>query len=411
MRLSKRLPSEYDLITLGGKMKNRHRPKLAGMVISIMLLVVPIAFGSDQEESLLPSHPLAAARTFEAKQCILCHHIDFRREGYGPDLGRISLGGNMYDIVGRMWNSAPDMVSKMEEINTEFPVLTPGELADLLGYLGVYQNYVVHYGRQADVDNGRDLFQEKNCPSCHTFDSDANTAGPSLKRFRGSGSPLSVLRAMWLHSYYMRKAGQRMGIEWPSFKGGEINDLLAFIVSGDQSENASPRYLKPGSPQVGRRLYESYECDNCHSIKGSGATEAPDLGNMLGETSVDIYVVLEMLWNHSPTMWETWKKKGQRVPVITTDDLADIVAYLFFVSFDRSTGSIDEGRQLFESKSCANCHEPQMSFTNKTDLLARIWNHVPQMLEQTRQDGIEWPIFSDGEISSLMEYMSSVKED
>lgn len=380
-------------------------------MISITLSVVSVTLASDQELSMLPSHPLAAARIFESKQCVRCHHIDFRHEGYGPDLGRISLGGNMYDIVGRMWNSAPDMVAKMEQIKTEFPILSTSELTDLLGYLGVYQNYVVNYSRKADVANGRDLFQEKKCPSCHTFDSDANTAGPSLKRFRGTGSPLAVLRAMWLHSYYMRKAGKRMGIEWPSFKGGEINDLLAFIVSGDQDDNASPRYLSPGSPQVGRQLYESYECNNCHAIKGSGATEAPDLGNMLGDRNIDIYVILETLWNHSPTMWETWKKRGQRAPRISTDDLADIVAYLFFVSFDRSSGSIDEGRKLFESKSCANCHEPQMSFTHKLDLLVRIWNHVPEMLEETRKDGIEWPTFSDGEISSLMEYMSSVKID
>lgn len=408
---SMRFPNEFDPITLEGKIMNRFWLRITGLAMVVMAAVVTVAIGSDQVESMLPSHPLAAARTFEKKQCIRCHHIDFRYEGYGPDLGRIALGSNMYDIVGRMLNSAPDMVTKMEQIKIEFPVLTSAELTDLLGYLGVYQNYVVHYSRQADVANGKNLFQEKRCPSCHTFDAEANTAGPSLKRFRGTGSPLSVLRAMWLHSYYMRKAGQQMGIDWPSFKGGEINDLLAFIVSGGQVENLTPRYLKPGSPQVGRELFASLDCNKCHAVKGSGAREAPDLGNILGEVDSDIYVILEALWNHSPTMWDTFKKKGQRAPKISTDDLADIVAYLFFVSFDRSTGNIEEGRKLFESKSCASCHEPTMSFDSKTDLLSRIWNHVPVMLEQTRQSGIEWPTFSDGEMSSLMEYMSSVRED
>lgn len=381
-----------------------------GLAICLILSAIVIA-GPDNTPTHLPGNPLVAARTFESKQCVRCHLIDFQHEGYGPDLGRIALSGNMYDIIGRMWNAAPDMVSKMEEIKTEFPILTPEELGNLLAYLGVYQNYLIHHRRQVDLENGQRLFKEKNCISCHSFDSGANTTGPSLSRFRGSGSPQSVLRAMWLHSYYMRKVGVQRGIDWPKFKNGEIKDLLAYIVGGEQNGDTRPHYLRPGSPQSGKRLFADYDCNKCHSIRGSGATEAPDLGNIFEDRNIDIYVILEEFWNHSPAMWETLKGKGKRVPRISTGDFADIVAYLFFVNFNRSAGSIDEGRQLFETRACAACHDPPDVSGSNLELLSRFWNGVPEMLEQARQDGVEWPILSDGEVSSLMKFLASVQEE
>lgn len=390
-----------------------NRPLHILTVALAYLLIVSAIVIADQDDAtgFLPENPLVSARTFESKGCVHCHLIDFQHEGYGPDLGRITLSSNMYDIVGRMWNAAPDMVSKMEEIKTEFPLLTPAELGNLLAYLGVYQNYLVHYSRRSDVENGERLFQEKQCAVCHTFDPEANTTGPSLQRFRESGSPQAVLRAMWLHSYYMRKAGVRRGIDWPKFKDGEIKDLLAFIVGGAQDGNAHPRYLRSGSPLAGKQLFISYECNRCHSVKGAGATEAPDLGNILAKRNMDVYVILEAFWNHSPTMWETLKKEGKPTLRMSTSDFSDIVAYLFFVNFDRSTGSVEEGKRLFESRSCAACHEPPDVSGSKLDLLARLWNGVPEMLVKASQDGIEWPTLSDGEVSSLIEYLSSISEE
>jgi len=379
---------------------------LAGAV----LIVNEPAAGSDKVGGVLPGNPIVAAHVFESKKCVRCHLVDDQHEGYGPDLGRISLSNNMYDLVGRMWNSAPDMIAKMELIRVEFPTLEPIDLANLLAYLGVYQNYVVHYGRIADVENGKQLFQDRKCPSCHTFDPKANTAGPSLSRFRSSSSPLAVLRAMWLHSYYMRKAGVRMGIEWPKFSGGEINDLLAFIVSGDRNSDSPPEFLSPGSPQAGERLIATYDCNKCHSIKGKGENKAPDLGSILTDSKMDVYLILEAFWNHSPKMWETLKKKDKKTPQISTDDLADIVAYLFFVNFDRSGGDVKHGQELFDSRLCSTCHDPDLMVGDKMDFLSKFWNNLPEMLKQSQEQGLEWPTFSDGEVSSMVEYLKSVKD-
>ncbi len=390
---------------------NRPRRLLTVGLPAMLVFCAIIAVGSDDAPVFLPDNPLAAARIFESKQCVRCHLIDFQHEGYGPDLGRINLSNNMYDIVGRMWNSAPDMVSKMESVKIEFPSLTAVELGNLLAYLGVYQNYLVHYSRPVDMKNGKRLYEEKKCGSCHSFDPEANTTGPSLSRFRGSGSPQSVVRAMWLHSYYMRKAGARMGIDWPKFKNGEIKDLLAYVVGGELNGDAQPRYLRPGSPQTGKQLFTAYDCDKCHSVKGKGATEAPDLGNILNNRNIDIYVILEAFWNHSPAMWETLRRERKPGPQLSTSDFADIVAYLFFVNFDRTSGNIQDGQRLFEDRSCSACHDATDVSGGSLELLSRFWNNVPEMLAEAQQEGIEWPILSEGEVSSLIEYLASVSKE
>jgi len=359
----------------------------------------------------LPGNPIVAARTFESKKCIHCHLVDFRHEDIGPDLRRITVSSNMCDLVGRMWNSAPEMISKMELTKTDYPELTPEELANLLAYLGVYQNYVVHYSQKADAGNGKRLFQKKKCNSCHTFDSKANTAAPSLLKFRDSNSPLVVLRAMWLHNSYLRKAGMNVGLKWPKFSKSEINDLLAYIVIGKEKAETHQRFLQPGSPQTGKKLFTSLGCKKCHAVKGKGAKKAPNLGNILSVKNMDVYVILETLWNHSPIMWKTLKEKGKLSPKVSTADIADIIAYLLFVNFDRSKGTIHKGQQLFAGKLCANCHEPNMESSGTMDLLSRFWNNLPEMLSETRQEGLEWPTFTDGEMASLVEYLNSVKDE
>lgn len=380
-------------------------PKIKAILIASFLLLVNAGTFADNSLPTLPENPLIAARTFESKQCIHCHHIDFKHKGFGPDLARTTIGDNVYDIMGLMWNSAPEMVQKMDIIDIDYPQLTPLELINLLAFIGIYQNYVVNYSREVDVKNGERLFEAKKCVSCHTFNPDANTTGPSLKRFRGAGSPLTILRAMWLHSYYMKKAGARMGIEWPKFDKGEIRDLLAFIIGDDQDNVTTRRYFRPGSPQSGQKLFHVYECDKCHSVKGTGAKKAPDLGYLLIDRGIDIYIILEAFWNHSPTMWETFKKAGKRVPRITTGELADIIAYLFMMNFDQSTGNAEEGQVLFETKTCVKCHEPTFASNDKVQLLAGLWNSIPEMLVEAKQKGIEWPIFSSGEISSIVEFL------
>lgn len=388
-------------------MNNSRSHRLLGVMVVVFVVVLAMsAISSGENGEILPDNPLGAARTFESRTCIRCHLVDAGHGGYGPDLGRISLSNNMYDLVGRMWNSAPDMIAKMEQIRAEYPLLTPRDLVNLLVYLGVYQNYVINYAQGADINSGRKMFRQKGCASCHSIKPQKNGVSPSLDKFRDTQSPLGLLRSMWLHGSLKRKAGS--GIDWKKFRGSEIRDLLAFIAGSRQPV----AYLSPGNPRSGKKLFTSFGCAKCHTVGRTGTRtgNAPDLGKLLKDRNVDAYVILEALWNHSPRMWKAFKEQGKRAPQISTDNLADIVAYLFFVNHDRSTGDVQQGEELFESKSCLACHEASEVSGPKMDLLSQMWNHLPEMLENSRDEGMAWPTFSDGEMSSLIEYLVSLED-
>ena len=109
-------------------------------------------------------------------------------------------------------------------------------------------------------------------------------------------------------------------------------------------------------------------------------------------------------------MWTTLKNKGKSGPQLSTSDFSDIVAYLFFVNFDRTSGNVEDGAQLFETRTCSNCHEPSDVSGDNLELLSRFWNSVPDMLDEAQKEGIEWPVFAEGDVSSLVEYLESVSK-
>lgn len=379
-------------------------------VLAAIVLVTPFSVAGDAQT--LPDDPLSAARVFETKNCVRCHQIDVRWDAYGPDLSRVPLSNNLYDIVGRMWNASPVMTSKMRDLGIEFPKTTTAELVNLIAFVGVYQSYLVNYGKEADAKIGSGLFVEKRCASCHSFSPGANTVGPSLAKYRGASSPLDILRAMWLHSENMSRAGKHTGIPWPTFERGEIRDLLAFLSTGTGTDSGTnePRYLNPGNPKSGEQLFNNLRCSDCHAVYGVGGSTAPDLGTLLAGKQLDMYVVIEALWNHSPRMWASFARTKRTPPELSTQDLADLLAYLYFVNFQHLNNDAAHGKDLFSVRLCSSCHgagSKSIPAINREELLAGFWNHVPKMLEACRQQGIEWPRLAPGDLSAIIDYMLS----
>jgi len=380
------------------------------VAFTVVLLVMPSAMADDARS--LPEDPLSAARVFEKKSCVRCHQIDVRWNTYGPDLSKVPLSNNLFDIVGRMWNAAPVMTTKMRDLDIEFPKTSAAELINLIAFIGVYQSYLINYGREADAKVGGRLFGQKRCASCHSFSPEANTIGPNLQKYRGTSSPLDILKAMWLHSENMSRAGKHAGIPWPRFERGEIRDLLAFLSTGTENDsgNNEPRYLNPGNPRSGEQLFKTFRCDDCHAVYGVGGTAAPDLGTLLAGKQLDMYLVIESLWNHSPKMWASFAQMKRTRPQLSTQDMADLLAYLYFINFEPLNTDTTHGRELFNVRSCSSCHgtgSRSIPVTNREELLAGFWNNVPEMLEASRQQGTEWPRLAPGELSAIIDYMLS----
>src|SRR5674536_396810 len=69
------------------------------------------------------------------------------------------------------------------------------------------------------------------------------------------------------------------GVPWPTFAGGEMGDLLAYLQIGSGGTSTDRVYFEPGSPRRGQGLFTSKGCLQCHAIAGVGGHPGPDLGD------------------------------------------------------------------------------------------------------------------------------------
>jgi mono/diheme cytochrome c family protein len=131
------------------------------------------------------------------------------------------------------------------------------------------------------------------------------------------------------------------------------------------------------------------------------------------------------MWNHATNMITAMQEKGVAWPTLSTKDLADLIAFLYFVPFPDPAGDPEVGRQVFAKRTCADCHvagqnssHPGPDLIGGTAagspeaLVAAMWNHAPVMKEAILQAGRPWPELSGSELRDLFAYLcSTVKQD
>lgn len=395
-----------------------------GRLLAIMMWVLLLVGRLDAEElGPLPEDPMAGARLFQQHQCIRCHSVIDEDGGrIGPNLARIHFRGSLLDIAGAMWNHAPMMLTKMEEMDIEPPRLTSREMANLIAFLGAYQYYLKQLGQPGDPEKGSRFFKAKGCNICHSLKAGGKTGkiGPNLRGYARL-SPIQVAQAMWNHGPAMAKEFQKLGLSRPQFTGTEMGDLLAFLQRAAAPADAEPVYVEPGSPNRGRMLFKEKGCANCHAIRGrGGAPGFPDLGKRREAFVRSVTEVAGFMWNHGTVMWEQMRER--RVPAVTFqgNEMADIIAYLYFINYFDRPGDATRGKELFTQKGCVRCHTmagvggsigPDLSVSNAVGspikTITAMWNHARTMQPAMHAQGIPWPKFEPGEMTDLMEFIYS----
>jgi hypothetical protein len=140
----------------------------------------------------------------------------------GSDL-RTKLKGSLIGIAGAMWNHGPKMWAKMADV----PSLAPEEMSDLISYLYFLQ----FIDPSGDAKRGRVVYREKKCGSCHALPGAGGTVGPDLTKAEMLKTPVEVVTEMWNHVGSMERKMLEESVEWPVFKGGEMADLITYLLS------------------------------------------------------------------------------------------------------------------------------------------------------------------------------------
>ncbi len=264
------------------------------------------------------------------------------------------------------------------------------------------------------------VFGAKGCVQCHAVNGVGGHVGPDLGRIPRARSFYDLAAAMWNHLPRMVERMRQLGIQRPHLKPRETGNLIAFLFTLNYFDS-------PGNLQAGRRLFAAKKCIVCHQVGGTGGVVGPNL-NFLKQYGSPIFVAAAM-WNHGPAMAKAMRIKGIERPSFMGSELLDLIAYVKSASPEPAEepltilpGQADEGRRLFERKSCIACHSiqgrggrvgPELSEVGRhrslTQFAAAMWNKGPTMMRLMKEKGISIPQLRAGELADIVAYLYSVR--
>ena len=364
---------------------------------------------SPKEEA---GNPRAGQILFINKGCMRCHSIWGSAQKKGPSLASVGMGRNLYELCASIWSHWPQMNAAMEPIKKSPIVLSPSEIRDIIAYL-YYLNY---YTEPGDEANGQEIFLDRGCRQCHAIDpmTTEGKPGPPLYEMVDFQGPISLAAALWNHGEGMLQRMLQRDIPWPQFQDKEVADLVSYIRT--RNEQVQPLQIElPGNPVRGRELFASRSCSICHESTGRGSRVGPNLAAI--GVAVSVSSLVTSLWNHYPKMAQAMS--AQQIPrtQMTTVDMEDLIAYVYWIRAYGLAGDPTAGQDLYQTKNCARCHSqfsggvrsaPQLLGAETTrspyPMLAAIWNHGPKMQSLLQERNIEWPTLTGDEMRHLIAF-------
>lgn len=385
----------------------------------ILLVLIPVgalAWQSAQEVRI-PDNPLQGLRLFEAKGCVQCHSIGDAGSNIGPNLADSLFDGTFLDLGAGLWNHVPGMSVTFEVTQQEWPLLSEAEVTSLLSFL-YFMDYL---GQPGDPQEGERVFGGSGgCGSCHVIGGGEQRSGPDLARLSMFASPLYVAQEIWNHGPVMLESMSRLGLSPPTFGETDLTNLSAYIRQQAGPGLQDRLLLTPGNPNKGRRIFASKGCSTCHGASARGGGGGPDLSRFPLRRSAE--AIAGTMWNHSFAMNDAMRARGIDWPRFENSELADLVAFLYFLRFFDRPGDASRGEEIFANRSCDVCHSPGGLQENQTPvvrpdlvgstvasspatLVAAMWNHAPVMRRAILQKGKHWPELSGEDLRDLRSYL------
>ncbi len=384
---------------------------------SVILFLGSPRYLSAQSSAELSQDPLSGSRVFESKGCSKCHAVNGLGGTTGPDLGHIQGGRSFNELAATFWNHVPLMGAGMAELGIEYPKMTAAEAGDLVGFLFTLDYFDV----PGDVNVGMHLFTHKKCFVCHRVGDYGGDVAHNLDFAGQYGSPILVAAAMWNHGAPMVELMKERGVVRPTFEGSELTDLISYIESTARRPVEGRVYVLPGRAEAGRTVFLEKRCNQCHSVHGIGGRLAPDLAEIGRQWGLTEFAAA--MWNKAPAMLETMKEMDLSAPSIGGGEMADLVAYLYYIRYFAEPGDSEMGEQVLHRKSCLSCHSLRGSGGTQASALAwvsgiaspaavaaSLWNHSVNLATIPQAWQKEWPTFDAEEMADLTAFLEELEK-
>ena len=376
-------------------------------------------FISPAFSQILPEDPAKGSRLFTNKGCVRCHALKGDGGKVGPDFGRVDLGNTQIDMAAKLWNHIPSMNVGMERERMIKPNMTGQEFTEIAAYL----YFLKFFDEPGDAMRGRSIFNEKGCSSCHPLSGKGEEGEPGLDQFPQNISPVFLTQSIWNHGPVMIAHMVKLGIKWPVFEGTEMMDLLEYIKLNVKGAKETA-FITPGNPREGKKVFAVKGCIKCHAVRGEGGKEAEDLGKRAKTFYKSLTQITSIMWNKGPAVLGKMSQTQIGIPKFTPKEMADLIAYLYFLHFIDEPGNPVNGKKIFPESGCSKCHgmdgKPGELMTislskyqkagNSMDIVASLWNHSTEIEKAMRGKGISWPRFKKGELADLLEFIRTPKK-
>lgn len=380
------------------------------MRLSTQLTIIVFIFAANlcAQEIELPSNPLKGRIVFEEKGCIECHAISGFGGTVGPDLSREHYYGSFLELAAVIWNHIPQMDRKYRQLKVERPSFTQAEMLNLIGFL----YYLRYLGEPGSVARGQRLLKSKGCMVCHEVAGKGGDVGPDFAQIQQYASPLYIVQAMWNHGPAMQEKMKELKMSYPTLTGQDIVDISAYIRQASVGETEIR--MSPGNPTQGKIVFKNKGCQNCHLVEGKEERLGPNLSEINLKKSVT--EIAGLMWNHSPVMIDYMRERSIELPKFERNEMADLIAYLYFLGFEDKPGDPQKGEEVFADKGCGGCHEEggggvgpdlatQKRFRSPIQLIQLMWNHAPKMEDLLLTQNQEWPRLTTQEMRNLYAYL------
>ncbi len=263
-----------------------------------------------------PGDPARGATLFQEKRCVMCHQVRGVGGVIGPDLS-VEASGSPIMLAAAMWNHLPAMMRAQGEQRVQRATFTGAELRDVMAYVEgdraslIREPLVVIPGEH---DQGRVVFEDKECIGCHSVRGVGGAVGPDLGSDIRYENVMDFAAALWNKGPAMLRMMRQRGMDPLMVAPQEMADLVAFFYAGRYFGDA-------GSSARGRQLVRSNRCASCHG-PGGGVGEIRGtavLGSPAG--------VVAAVWNHIVAD-STLGREATEWPQVTPQDMANLSAYL-----------------------------------------------------------------------------------
>jgi mono/diheme cytochrome c family protein len=311
------------------------------------------------------------------------------------------------------------MTKGMERAKIIKPNLTGEEITEISAYL----YFLKFFDEPGNPTQGKYVFNEKGCNNCHPITTKGKEGEPGLDQFPQNISPVFLSQSIWNHGPVMIARMVKIGMKWPVFEGTEMMDLLEYIKMNAKGPKETA-FIVPGNPKEGKQVFISKGCVKCHAVRGEGGKVADDLGKKAKTFYKSLTQIASIMWNKGPTVFAKMAQTETGIPKFTPKEMADLMAYLYFLHFIDEPGSSISGKRAFSELGCSKCHgldgkpgelmsvdlSKYQKVANLMEIVAGIWNHSTEIQKAMKEKGIPWPRFKKGELADLLEYIRTPKK-